>query len=476
MHVLVAVLGRVRGVDERDEVGRDELGALVNQLVEGVLAVGARLAPEDLAGLGGDGGAVPTHGLAVGFHGQLLQVGREAVQVLVVRQHGVGGDLEEVAVPDVQHTEQHHDVLLERGVGEVLIDLVEAVQELLEAGRAEDDGQRGADGGVDGVTAADPVPEAERVVRVDAEFGDLLQVGGDGDEVLLDGLGLLSLVALGDGAVGGELFEQPGAGFASVGQGLQGGEGLGDDDEQGGLRVEALGLLGQVVRVDVGDVAGGDASVSVRLQSFVHHDGAQVGAADADVDHGLDLAAGHTGPLAGTHVVSESVDLVECLAHVLDGVLTVNDVLALVFDRAAQRGVQHGAVFGVVDVHAGVHSLGALIELDGLGKVGEQLEGFRLDQVLGQIEVQVAGVEGQLLDALGVLGEPLLEAHAFDLKLVIVLLQGSPLRGLGGVNGRIDGHRIPFLSSVTGAPLHTARMRSVSANRILTNSDMNRTK
>ena len=126
----------------------------MNQLVEGVLAVGARLAPEDLAGLGGDGGAVPTHGLAVGLHGQLLQVSREAVQVLVVRQHGVGSNLEEVAVPDVQHAEQHHDVLLERGVGEVLVDLVEAVQELLETGRAEDHGQGGADGGIDGVTAA----------------------------------------------------------------------------------------------------------------------------------------------------------------------------------------------------------------------------------------------------------------------------------------------------------------------------------
>ena len=475
VHVLVAVLGRVRGVDERDEVGRDELGALVNQLVEGVLAVGARLTPEDLAGLGGDGGAVPTHGLAVGFHGQLLQVGREAVQVLVVRQHGVGGDLEEVAVPHVEHAEQHDHVLLERGVGEVFIDLVEAVQELLEAGRAEDDGQRGADGGVDGVTAADPVPEAERVVRVDAEFGDLLQVGGDGDEVLLDGFGVL-LVGAVDGALGLELFEQPGAGFTGVGQGFQGGEGLGDDDEQGGLRIEALGLLGQIVGVDVGDVAGGDAGVGVRLEGLVHHDGTQVGAADADVDHGFDLLAGHTGPLAGTDLVGEGVDAVEHLAHVLDGVLAVDDVLAFILDRATQRGVQHGAVFGVVDVHTGVHSLGALIELDGLGKVGEQLEGFRLDQVLGQIEVQVAGVEGQLLDALGVFGEPLLEAHAFGLKLVIVLLQGSPLRGLGGVNGRIDGHRIPFLSSVTGAPSLTARMRSVSPNRILTNSDMNRTK
>ena len=172
----------------------------MDQLVEGVLAVGAGLAPEDLAGLGGDRGAVPAHGLAVGFHGQLLQIGREAVQVLVVRQHGVGGDLEEVAVPHVQHAEQHDDVLLERGVGEVFVDLVEAVQELLEAGRSEDHGQGGADGGVDGVTATDPVPEAERVVRVDAELGDLLQVGGDGDEVLLDGFGIL-LVGTVDGTL-----------------------------------------------------------------------------------------------------------------------------------------------------------------------------------------------------------------------------------------------------------------------------------
>ena len=87
-------------------------------------------------------------------------------------------------------------------------------------------------------------------------------------------------------------------------------------------------------------------------------------------------------------------------------------------------------------MHAGVHGLGALVELDGLGEVCEQLQGFRLDQVLGQVEVQVARVEAQLLDALGVIGEPLLEADALGLKLVIVLLQCGPLRGLGGVNRR----------------------------------------
>ena len=444
VHVLVAVLGRVRGVDERDEVGRNQLRALVDQLVEGVLAVGARLAPEDLAGVGGDRGAVPTHGLAVGFHGQLLQIRREAVQVLVVREHRVGCGVEEVAVPHVEHAEQHDHVLVERGVGEVLVDLMEAVQELLETCRAEDHGEGGADSGIHGVAAADPVPEAEGVGRVDAELLDLLQVGGDGDEVLLDGVGVLRVGAV-DGALGLELFEQPGAGFTGVGQGLKRGEGLGDDDEQGGLRVEALGLLGQIVRVDVGDVAGGDAGVSVRLERFVHHDGTQVGTADADVDHGFNLLAGDALPLTGTDLVSESVDAIECITHVLDDILAVDDVLAFIFDRATQRGVQHGAIFGVVDVHAGVHGLGALIKLDSLGEVCEQLQGFRLDQVLGQIEVQVAGIEAQLVHTARILGEPLLEADAFVLQLVIVLLQGSPLRSLGGVNWRIDGHTWSFL-------------------------------
>ena len=46
--VRLPVLGRVGGVGHGDEVGGDEPGALVDELVEGVLAVGAGLAPEDL--------------------------------------------------------------------------------------------------------------------------------------------------------------------------------------------------------------------------------------------------------------------------------------------------------------------------------------------------------------------------------------------------------------------------------------------
>ena len=94
-------------------------------------------------------------------------------------------------------------------------------------------------------------------------------------------------------------------------------------------------------------------------------------------------------------------------------------------------------------------AFGALVELDGLGQVGEQLQGLRLDQVLGRIEVQVACIEAQLLDALGVIGEPLLEADALGLQLVVVLLQRGPsgvlVASTGGLMAMLIG---PFIITV----------------------------
>ena len=75
MHRAGAVRGGeiLLGAGKADEVRRDEAGALVHELVKGVLAVGTRLAPVNFAGVSsGDRGAIAAHGLAVRFHGQLL--------------------------------------------------------------------------------------------------------------------------------------------------------------------------------------------------------------------------------------------------------------------------------------------------------------------------------------------------------------------------------------------------------------------
>ena len=68
----------------------------------------------------------------------------------------------------------------------MLVDRVEPGEHLAELLVPDRDHQRQADRAVVGVAPADPVPEAEHVVRVDTELGDFLGVGRHRDEMLRD--------------------------------------------------------------------------------------------------------------------------------------------------------------------------------------------------------------------------------------------------------------------------------------------------
>lgn len=74
----------------RDEVRGDQLGALMDELVERMLAVGSRSSPQDGSGLIVDAASILCHEFAVRFHVALLEVVSEFVEVLVVWQEGVG--------------------------------------------------------------------------------------------------------------------------------------------------------------------------------------------------------------------------------------------------------------------------------------------------------------------------------------------------------------------------------------------------
>src|SRR4030095_1151895 len=80
-HVVVPA-ERVERLAEPDEITRDEPGSLVDQLVEGVLAIGSRLAPIDGTGIIGDFRAIKGYMFAIALHRQLLQIGREALEIL----------------------------------------------------------------------------------------------------------------------------------------------------------------------------------------------------------------------------------------------------------------------------------------------------------------------------------------------------------------------------------------------------------
>ena len=124
----MVVADRVQRLAEADQVDRDQLRALVDQLVEAVLAVRARLAPEDGAGLVVDSAAVERHVLAVRLHRELLEVGGEALEVLLVGHHADCLRVEEVPVPDREQPHQDRQVSLERRGSEVDVHLVEAGQ------------------------------------------------------------------------------------------------------------------------------------------------------------------------------------------------------------------------------------------------------------------------------------------------------------------------------------------------------------
>ena len=173
---------------EADEVAGNQLGSLVNQLVIGVLAVGAGRSPHDRAGLIVDPIAVQIDLLAVALHVELLQVGAEAAEVMIVGQDGDGLGREEVVVPNAQQAQQDRQIVLPGGGAKMFVHGVEAGEHVAKIVGPDGQHQRQPDGRVDRVAAADPVPKLEHVGRVDAELGNLGRVGRDGHEMPGDGL------------------------------------------------------------------------------------------------------------------------------------------------------------------------------------------------------------------------------------------------------------------------------------------------
>jgi hypothetical protein len=184
--VVFTACNRVEGLDRCQEITGDELGALVDKLVECVLAVCSGLSPNDRSGFVRDKVAGLGDGLSVGFHITLLEVVGEFVQVLVVGQQRLGLSAVEVVVPDSDKSQDDGQVVLERRLGEMNVHLVRAEQELFKVFVADHERNAETDRGPERVSTADPVPELEHVARGDAECLDGLGVGGKGDKVLGD--------------------------------------------------------------------------------------------------------------------------------------------------------------------------------------------------------------------------------------------------------------------------------------------------
>ena len=86
--------------------------------------------------------------------------------------------------------------------------------------------------------------------------------------------------------------------------------------------------------------------------------------------------------------------------------------------RGAEGGVQHGAIFGDVDLVAAEHGVDAAAQAALFGQAQQEAERFVGDAVFGVIEVEAEGLDGQAFAALGVVGEELPHGSVFDLGIV----------------------------------------------------------
>ena len=214
---------RVLALDGGDEVARDQLRALVDQLVEGVLAVGAGLAPDDRAGRVVD---------------RACRRGRRACRCSPCRpagsrrRSGAGTGRragsrsvwasEEVVVPDAEQRRASPAGSAPSGAVRKCSSISWApAEQLLEVVHADGERDRQADRRPQRVAAADPVPEPEHVGGVDAELRRPPPRWSR-----------RATKCFATAASSFALVQEPGARGLGVGHRLLRGEGLGGDDEQ----------------------------------------------------------------------------------------------------------------------------------------------------------------------------------------------------------------------------------------------------
>src|SRR5262244_2315750 len=145
---------RIERLTKGDEVARNEPRSLMDHLIERVLAVGSRLTEVDRTSVIGHRSAIQRDLFAVALHGQQLQIGRESLQVLLVRQNGNSLCAEKVVVPDAQEAHQDRQIGFEGSSSEMLIHLVKSIQHGVEVLWADGSHRGEADSRLHGVASA----------------------------------------------------------------------------------------------------------------------------------------------------------------------------------------------------------------------------------------------------------------------------------------------------------------------------------
>src|ERR1700678_2634153 len=112
-----------------DQIARDQLRSLMDELVERMLSIRPRLAPDNRSGLIVHALPLEINMLAVALHLELLQIRGKAFQIVGVRHDAQRLRSEKVVVPNCKQPQQHRQIFLQRGGTEMLVHLVESAEQ-----------------------------------------------------------------------------------------------------------------------------------------------------------------------------------------------------------------------------------------------------------------------------------------------------------------------------------------------------------
>ena len=339
---LVVVADLIVAIRRSDKVARNHFRSLVNQLIEGVLTIRSRFAPKNGTRLVIHTFGIAIDGLTVGFHVCLLEVGGEAMQVLVVRDHSVARSVKEIVVPHADKGENHREILFHRSILEMFVHFISALVQFHVIVKANTERDRKTDSRPKRVATADPIPEFKHVGGVNAKCGNRFGIGGKSHKMFCNGLFITV-----------KRFENSGLCRFRIRHRFQSRKRFRSHDKERFFNVHFLEGFGHVSAVDIGNkidfgrIFAVSGFVCIRLQRFGDHHRTEIGTADADVHHITDFLARKSKPLARTNQMRERFHVFENSANFWHHVLAIdaNRIISLI----AESGMQDGAFFRRVD-------------------------------------------------------------------------------------------------------------------------------
>ena len=413
---------RVVRLAKADEITRNQLGALMNQLIKRMLPVRARLPPHDRPGGICHHLAVFRDALAVAFHVALLEIRGEPRQILVIRQQRRALRAKEIAIPNPQQRQNHRHVFLKRCRRKMAVHGMKAIQHAHKVFRTNRNHQRQPDGGSQRITPADPIPKLKHVGGINPERLNFPLGRGNRHKVTRHRRRIA------------QLPHKPIPRRGRVGHRFLRGERLGRDNKKRLCRVQIAGGLGQMRAIHIGHKAHRQVAPAKRLQRLIRHRRPQIAAPDANVDNVANGLAREAQPVTGAHARGKRAHLVQHRTNRWHHILTIHRNGRV--GAIAQRNVQHRAVFRLVDFLPGKHRLDFIAQTGNARQRLQQPHRLGGNQVFGIIQIPRTHFEAERCPARGVFGKQ--RPHGRRLHDGSVLLQRLPFGG--GVESFAPGH------------------------------------